>query len=107
MNRTIDYLIEAEDDGLRIELFLKRKGYSHQNIVSIKHMPESVLLNGIFSYMNQTLHTRDILTIRISETQSSEKIPPVNIPLSIVYEDEDIIVINKPAGMPIHPSLNN
>ena len=107
MNRTIDYLIEAEDDGLRIELFLKRKGYSHQNIVSIKHMPESVLLNGIFSYMNQTLHTGDILTIRISETQSSEKIPPVNIPLSIVYEDEDIIVINKPAGMPIHPSLNN
>ena len=107
MNRTIDYLIEAEDDGLRIELFLKRKGYSHQNIVSIKHMPESVLLNGIFSYMNQTLHTGDILTIRISETQSSEKIPPVNIPLSIVYEDEDIIVINKPAGMPSHPSLNN
>lgn len=107
MNRTIDYLIEAEDDGLRIELYLKRKGYSHQNIVSIKHMPESVLLNGIFSYMNQTLHTGDILTIQISETQSSEKIPPVNLPLPIVYEDEDIIVINKPAGMPIHPSLNN
>lgn len=107
MNRTIDYLIEAEDDGLRIELYLKRKGYSHQNIVSIKHMPESVLLNGVFSYMNQTLHTGDILTIRISETQSSEKIPPVNLPLPIVYEDEDIIVINKPAGMPIHPSLNN
>ena len=107
MNRTIDYLIEAEDDGLRIELYLKRKGYSHQNIVSIKHMPESVLLNGVFSYMNQTLHTGDILTIQISETQSSEKIPPVNLPLPVVYEDEDIIVINKPAGMPIHPSLNN
>ena len=107
MNRTIDYLIEAEDDGLRIELYLKRKGYSHQNIVSIKHMPESVLLNGVFSYMNQTLHTGDILTIQISEMQSSEKVPPVNLPLPIVYEDEDIIVINKPAGMPIHPSLNN
>ena len=107
MNRTIDYLIEAEDDGLRIELYLKRKGYSHQNIVSIKHMPESVLLNGVFSYMNQTLHTGDILTIQISEMQSSEKVPPVNLPLPVVYEDEDIIVINKPAGMPIHPSLNN
>ena len=107
MNRTIDYLIEAEDDGLKIELYLKRKGYSHQNIVSIKHMPESVLLNGVFSYMNQTLHTGDILTIQISEMQSSEKVPPVNLPLPIVYEDEDIIVINKPAGMPIHPSLNN
>ena len=31
----------------------------------------------------------------------------MEIPLDIIYEDEDIIVINKPAGMPIHPSMNN
>ncbi len=36
-----------------------------------------------------------------------KKIPPTFLPLDIVYEDEDIIVINKPAGMPIHPSMNN
>ena len=35
------------------------------------------------------------------------QIPPVRLPLDIIYEDEDIIVINKPAGMPVHPSINN
>lgn len=107
MNRTIDYIIDKENEGLRIELYLKRRGYSHQNLVTIKHMPESILLNGKFSYMNQKLSAGDRLTVKISETKSSEKIPPIHLPLSIVYEDEDIIVINKPAGMPIHPSLNN
>ena len=38
---------------------------------------------------------------------SSEKIVPVELPFSVVYEDEDLIVVNKPADMPIHPSLNN
>ena len=57
--------------------------------------------------MKQELNTGDHLSIHICETKCSEKIPPVQIPLDIVYEDEDIIVINKQAGMPIHPSLNN
>ena len=39
--------------------------------------------------------------------RQSPNIPPVELPLSIIYEDEDILVVNKPAGMPIHPSLNN
>ena len=49
------------------------------------------------------------MTIRIKghEEHSSEKIPPVELPLDIIYEDEDLMVINKPAGMPIHPSMNN
>lgn len=107
MYRRIDYKIEKEYEGLRIELYLKRKGYSHQNLVTIKHMPESILVNGKFTYMNQRLSAGDCLTVQINETTCSEKIPPVQLPLSIVYEDEDIIVINKAAGMPIHPSLNN
>ena len=53
MYRRIDYKIEKEYEGLRIELYLKRKGYSHQNLVTIKHMPESILVNGKFTYMNQ------------------------------------------------------
>lgn len=107
MNRTLDYIITIEDDGRRIEHFLRNRGFSQQNISTIKRMPKSVLVNGEHYYMNQRLTEGDHLSIVISETTCSEKIPPVNIPLNIVYEDEDIIVINKPAGMPIHPSLNN
>jgi len=107
MNRTIEYKIDETSDGLRIEQFLKSKGYSSHNLTAIKRMPESVMVNGSHYYMRQQLKTGDTLCIHISETKSSEKVPPTEIPLDIIYEDEDIIVINKPAGMPVHPSLNN
>lgn len=107
MNRTIDYKIGKEADGLRVEQFLKRKGYSRQNLSVIKRMPKSILVNGVHYYMHQQLKEGDLLSVHICEEKSSEKIPPVHLPLDIIYEDEDIIVINKPAGMPIHPSMNN
>ena len=107
MNRTIEYTIPESQNGLRVEQFLRRKGYSRQNLTEIKRMPQSILVNGIHYYMRQTLAAGDHLQVCICETESSEKIPPVKLPLNIVYEDEDILVINKPAGMPIHPSRNN
>lgn len=107
MNRVIDYNIDNASDGLRVEQYLRRRGYSGQNLAEIKRMPKSVLVNGEHYYMRQQLHAGDHLSIHICETKCSEKIPPVHLPLDIVYEDEDIIVINKTAGMPIHPSLNN
>lgn len=57
--------------------------------------------------MTHHLTSGDELVIRIVEEQSSERVPPVEHPIHIVYEDEDILVIDKQAGMPIHPSLNN
>lgn len=107
MNREIGYTIDSASDGLRVEQFLKRRGYSCQNLAEIKRMPESILVNGVHYYMRQQLAAGDRLLVRICETGCSEKIPPVSLPLDIVFEDEDLIVVNKPAGMPVHPSLNN
>lgn len=107
MERIITYHITQKDDGLRIKSFLSAKGYSSQNLTDLKKRPESVLLNGEPAFVIKPLHLGDVLTIHIMEDTSSERIPPVKQPLHIVYEDEDILVVNKPAGMPIHPSLNN
>lgn len=95
MNRTISYDIDSHSEGLRVEQFLRRKGYSAQNLSTIKRMPESILVNGVHYYMKQTLKAGDRLLVRIQETESSRNIPPVCAPLSVVYEDEDLIVINK------------
>ena len=57
--------------------------------------------------MNEPLHAGDLLHIRIEENEGSGNIVPNEIPLSILYEDEDILVIDKPANMPIHPSMNH
>ena len=90
-----------------VSRFLKQKGFSSQNLVQLKKDPSAVLANGIPCFMNHILQPGDTLTLHIRENHSSEKIPPVNLPLNIVYEDADLMVINKPAGMPIHPSMNN
>ena len=107
MNRNIDYIIDEDSAGLRVEQFLRRKRYSGQNLSEIKRMPKSILVNGVHYYMRQELSTGDHLQVRICETQNSEKIPPTKLALDIIYDDEDLLVLNKPAGMPIHPSLNN
>lgn len=107
MERILNYHITEDADSLRTEQYLRRRGFSYQNLTQLKKMPESILINGVWSYMRTPLHSGDILTVHIRETESSPNIPPVELPLDIVYEDEDIIVVNKPAGMPVHPSLNN
>lgn len=107
MERILEYAISKADEGKTIKDFLQMKGFSGQNIVELKKMKESILLNGAWEYVTCRVKEGDILRIHICEEESSEKIPPVELPFPIVYEDEDIVVVNKPADMPIHPSLNN
>ncbi len=107
MNRTLTYEINSEYAGYSIDKYLKSQGYSSANITAIKKMPNNVVINGEWVHMNRKLQAGEILTVNITEDNSSEKIPPVKMDLDIVYEDEDIIVINKPARLPIHPSLNH
>ena len=107
MERILEYYISKADAGKTIKDYLQEKGFSRQNLVELKKMQESILLNGIWEYVTCRVKEGDNLCIHIKEEESSEKIPPVNLPFPIIYEDEDIIVINKPADMPIHPSLNN
>ena len=107
MDRTLTYTISNEYDGFSIDKFLKVQGYSSANITAIKKMPNNVVIDNKWVHMNYKLSVGEELTVNISEDDSSEKIPPVKMDLDIVYEDEDIIVVNKPAGLPIHPSLNH
>ena len=107
MERTITYQIKESSNGIRAEQYLRRLGYSYHSLAQLKKVPDSIRINGVPSYMRTTLKTGDILFVSIRESESSPNIPPVELPLHILYEDEDLIVINKPAGMPMHPSLNN
>jgi len=107
MKRTLIYHIPVEKTGKMIQDFLKEQGYSSGNISDLKKMPDSVFQNGHTAFMKERLQAYDTLTIHIQEEAGSEKIPPADLPLHIVYEDEDLMVIDKQAGMPIHPSMNN
>ena len=58
-------------------------------------------------HMNEYVYAGDRLKVLIRETEQSEKILPVELPFPVVYEDEDLVVVNKPPGMPIHPSIRH
>lgn len=68
---------------------------------------DGLVLNGHRSYLKEVLTTGDRLRCNILETEDSPNVIETEIPLSIVYEDEDILVIDKPAGLPIHPSMGH
>lgn len=107
MERVITYQVKAPMSGQKISGFLKNQGYSSQNRIDLKKDPGAIWLNGEWVHQNHLLSDGDTLKVYIHETQNSDQIVPVHIPVEIVYEDEDLMVVNKPAGMPVHPSRKN
>lgn len=104
MKRILTYPIEKE---ITVGDFLKEQGYSRNVIVHLKKTENSLMSGGRWLYVRDLLYPGDELTVTLIETESSKKIPPVPMDLDIVYEDEDILVLNKPSDTPIHPSLHN
>lgn len=107
MDRSVLYQINSLEKPQKISGFLKEKGYSQQNLVDLRKDEQAICLNGTYVHMNHMLAEGDVLTVWIRETENSGQIRPVKLPFAIVYEDEDLLVINKPAGMPVHPSRGN
>ena len=107
MKRIFNYTIPTEYDKQTLLSFLKDKKYSSQIITHLKRTENGILLNGEWGHVRDILHAGDIVTIQLLEDASSENIVPMNLPLDIIYEDEDILVINKASNMPIHPSQGN
>ena len=107
MKRIITYKIDELNHGQSVLQFLKQQGYTRNVIVALKKTPEGILLNGRWAYVNEVLAANDTLVISLIEEPSDSSIVPVEQKFDIVYEDEDLLVVNKPAGMPIHPSLGH
>lgn len=107
MLRIFDYYMEHPPGSQTIQEYLSARGYSRPVLSHLKKTPQSVLLNHKWEYMNTLLHQGDHLRIVLKEMASSANVIPRPQPLSICYEDEDLVIIDKPAGMPIHPSCAN
>ncbi len=107
MYRHFSYQIPTSALGHSVEEFLKSKGYSHPIIVSLRKDPKGILIHGEKVYTTHLLQAGEILDISINEETSSPNIVPMPVPFSIIYEDEDLLVINKPSNTPIHPSQGN
>lgn len=107
MKRELEYNITKLQDGLTVQDILKSHGYSTKVITHVKRSHMGLSVNGIRVRTNEILHQGDVLRVLIIEEEGSENIVPLNIPIDVIYEDEDILIINKNSDVPIHPSQGN
>lgn len=105
--RIFHYTINDSDTFPTILHLLKTHGFSSTIIRHLKETENGIQKNGIWARVHDPLEPGDKVTLILVEDESSENIVPTPLPLNIVYEDEDLLVINKNAGVPIHPSQGN
>ena len=98
------FIIDYNDDGKRIDLFLAEimSDISRSKIQS-EIKKGTILVNNKIIKPSYTLSENDIITCSDFVTELNN-IPPQNIPLDIIYEDENMLVVNKPSGMLTHPT---
>lgn len=103
--RNISFKISEADNGLMIKDFLKSFGVSASLLTKLKQTENGITLNGSFAKAIEHIKTDDILQISIESKGHMPK--PSDTEIEILYEDEDILVANKPPFMPVHESRNH
>ena len=105
MKRLLTFKINNNEEDT-IENFLKIKlDISDSLLRKIKLHPQGLILNKNRAFTNKLLTAGDILEVLLeSDELSSPNIYPAKGELDIIYEDEDLLIINKPPFLPVHPS---
>ena len=103
-NSNIQHFDVTNDSGKRLDVFLTEQ-LSDISRSLIKNLIDEgkVLVNGKKVKAGYKLNTGDKIEIELPEPEVAD-ILPEDIPLDIVYEDDDIVVVNKPQGMVVHPA---
>lgn len=99
--------LTADQNGERLDAFLSRQGDNLSRSAAQKLIEAgAVRLNGKLPKKNDRLNLGDTVEYTIPEPKEVD-IAPKDIPLEIVYEDEDVAVINKPKGLVVHPAAGH
>ena len=107
MTRKLQYAITNEYSSKRVLDFLKHLGFSHRLITKLKQTPDGILLNGEHIRTIDPMSEGDVLEINLPTDKKESISIPVEMPLDIIYEDDDILVLNKPAMLAVHESHNH
>ncbi|GJM70665.1 hypothetical protein HMSSN036_28810 [Paenibacillus macerans] len=100
----ITYHVTEREDGWQVKSVLQRRlGVSRKLLSKIKLTERGVQLNGERVYISVPVKAGDTVSITL-EKETSEDILPESLPFDIVYEDEALLVVNKAAGVIVHPT---
>lgn len=101
----LKWTAEAEEDGLLLRSFLKKKHISKLLLTAIKHHDGgNIQVNNVTENVLYRVHYGDEIMVKLPEERQNEQLIAEHTDLDIRYEDEFVIVLNKPAGMPSIPS---
>lgn len=104
--RKIEYIVSEDFNGTPLYYFLREcVGVSTRIIQTLRHTPESVFINGSESRVVDKVKTEDEIVIFLPEKTEAPLLWETE--LSVIYEDEDLLIINKPAGVSVHPTRNH
>lgn len=105
--RTLVYTAKDADAGRRVQSVLEGELQVSSSLISrLKSRPQGILVNGAKVYTTYRLAPGDILTVAVGDEAPRRSLVPYKMELDIVYEDEDFLIINKPAGLAVQPTQN-
>lgn len=100
----LQYVVPPEEDGMLLKTILqKRLGISRKLLSRLKLTECGIMVNGERKYISVHVQSGDLVEVRMEQEQS-EDILPQPLPLDLMYEDEELLIVNKPAGMIVHPT---
>ncbi|MGM9927291.1 MAG: RluA family pseudouridine synthase [Bacillus sp. (in: firmicutes)] len=100
----LEWLVTAENEGVLLRDFLKKQQISRSALTDIKYQGGTILVNDTEMTVRYVLQNHDRVTVIFPKEQPSEGLIAEELPLDIVYEDEAVLVINKPAYVSTIPS---
>lgn len=104
MERRVSFQAEKEDSGMSVGQFLAKRGLTRRQISAAKFREEGICLNGEPVYVVRPVSAGDMVTIRLeTKEEVFDRLVPQPGPVKILYEDEDLIAAEKPAGLASHP----
>ena len=102
--RRLDWVVPPQCEGTRVDTLLKKHmGLSGTVVRRIKWLEDGILADGVRVNTRYIPKVGQTLSVRLSDPERSSGVVPAPGPLDIVYEDGDLIVVNKPAGLSVHP----
>ncbi len=103
--RRLTLTIAPHQEGKDVNTLLRRQlGLSAGAVRRAKSLPDGILLDGEPVFTTARVRAGQILSVAVGDPTGSQQIQPVPGPLDILYEDQDLLVVNKAGGIPVHPS---
>lgn len=103
----ITYIVPEGDDGLELKAILRRRMALSRKLLSrLKLTEEGITVNGERRYTSVRVKTGDVVEVRMEE-EDSEDILPQDLPVDVIFEDDHLLIVNKPAGTIVHPTTGH